>query len=319
MDIFVIQSTKMSFRLLGFALLLMFYIPASYTEEVLSYTSSSQISLTKYTLQTQLEIDQRRKDAEEEVKKTINHNAFIIIRETKEAISAIENGQNNKASDAIEYATRKINILLSLNPEESLLPIKFKVKVIDKAPIDLKSIDEISSSAELAIKNKNYPYSRLLFNILRSEIHIHTVFLPLAIYSAELKKAARLLDQKNINEAKIVLITALNKLPILNQTLPIPLINARALIRIAQEKIEGDKNAALKLLINARDELKRTKQLGYDGNNAEYLTFNDEIIDLEKQIRNNKGKFTEPFTSLQNRLESFLKLQFQAQNYPKST
>ena len=115
------------------------------------------------------------------------------------------------------------------------------------------------------------------------------IHLPLAAYKVALEKAARLLEQKNIDEASSVLTTFLNTLVVVNQTIPIPIINAKVMLKVAEQKYKKDKDTALNFINKAQNELERSKELGYTRNAEEYKDIDKSIKDLKKQIKGNEN------------------------------
>jgi hypothetical protein len=259
--------------------------------------------------QKQLEVEKKSRWIAEEIKKSIIPDAMNVIQETRNAINLIQNGQSNEAQAAIERALGKIDGLLARHPGNALLPIDFNIKVIDIAPANLEVIKNVGKTAETAVKNRDYPDGRLYLNALRSEIDISTYALPLEIYPPALKKALYLLDQKNPNDARAVLESALNAITIVQQSLPIPVIYSKVLVSLAEEQKEK-KEIALKLLNLARYELERAMELGYVAkDDQDYISLNDSIKDLEKQINANTST-PSAFQSLKDRIEGFFKRHF---------
>jgi hypothetical protein len=257
------------------------------------------------------EVEKQRKDAELEAAKTIDKDAVAALEETRRAISAIAANKNDEALAAIERATGKINILLVRKPSTAILPVDVEVEVIDVAPRDQATILEIAQDASRAVDNRDFPTARVLLRALMSEIRVRTYNLPLATYPTALKDAARLLDQNKGKEASAVLLTALNTLMVIDRVTPLPLLRARDAINQAQQEKDKNKESALKLLDAARTELQRSKALGYAGKDAEYASLNDEISNLEKQLKGNEDT-TSPFARLKEKSSAFLK-QFSAQ------
>lgn len=281
----------------------------TYAKQTLSGSGIPQVSLSQHTAQAQ---EQQRKQAEEKTHQMLVPDAATAIKETRNAVEALHKEHHQEALDAIERAIGKLDILLANHLEESLLPADFSIQLIDLAPLEIKAINEISKAAERSIKNKDYPDSRLLLDILRSEIHIRTYSLPLAIYSAALKKAAALLEEKKADEASSVLIRALNTLVIIDQILPIPIINAEVLLKTAAKEHEKDKDIALKLIANARHEIERAKELGYiiKSRHTEYDSLEKAIDEVEKQLKANKS-ISAAVGFLLDKIKAFLKGHFE--------
>jgi hypothetical protein len=254
--------------------------------------------------QARPEIERQRKEAESEGQKSLDKEAVAALEETRRAIQTIAANKNDEALAAIERATGKINILLARNPATAILPVNVEVEVVDVAPQNHLAILEIAQDASRAVDNRDFPTARALLRALMSEIRVRTYNLPLATYPIALKDAARLLDQKKNREASAVLLTALNTLMAIDRVIPLPLLRARDAIKQAQQ--ETQKEAALKLLGKAREELQRSKELGYAGKHAEYAALDNEISSLEKQLKGTEE--TAPlFAPLREKLSSFVK------------
>ncbi len=308
-------------RILSVALGLIFYGQAleaqqnstSTNSTPLNATSSVKVPVSQAKSQQQLEIEQQRKQAEEEIKKNIIPDAVTVINETNNAISLINKGKNDEALAAIERATGKIDVLLARYPNIALFPVDFDVDVVDSAPLSLEKIKNIGSEVERAVKDKNYPDARFLLDDLQSEIDVETYSLPLAIYPLALRKAANLLQQRATSEAALTLQTALDSLIVVSQTLPIPIINAKALLIAAEEKYgnnNSNKDIISNLIEGARHELERARDLGYlSKDDNEYQSLREAIRDFQNQLNSNN---TNPsaFRSLRNRLEALLRRHF---------
>ncbi|WP_068471089.1 YfdX family protein [Candidatus Protochlamydia phocaeensis] len=260
--------------------------------------------------QQRLEIEKQRKQVEEEIRKSIIPEAVAVLKETEQAIKLIWDGDNKGALAAIERASGKIDVLLAQHPDSALLPLDFNIDVIDDAPLSLDRIREISKTAERAVKDGDYPEGRLLLDALQSEIDIETYSLPLAIYPPALKRAANLLNHNASQEAGAVLETALTSIVIINRLLPIPLINAKALLALSEDKYKNNRDLALKLLDGTRYELERARALGYiTKEEDEYKDLNEAIKDLQKQINSNTGN-PSMFHSLKERFQDLIKRHF---------
>ncbi len=268
-------------------------------------TDTTQKILAQGEYKARAEADAQCKKAEQEAQKTIVPDAVAVIEETKKAISALTTGGKNKdALTALERASGKIDILLARRPEKSLLPVEYKVKLYDNAPILSSAIREINKALEKAIKEKNYPESRIFLNNLRSEITSRTYCLPLALYPNAISEATRLIEQKKPDEARSVLITALNTLVVVDQTIPLPILNAQVMCKLAEEKQKDDKDGALQLVSKARKELERAKDLGYSGNDREYASLDKSLHELEDQLKQNKST-TSTFSTIKEKLSAF--------------
>jgi hypothetical protein len=256
--------------------------------------------------QVRPEVEKERQQAEQQAAKTVDQEAIAAIQDTQKAINLIGAKKNDEALSAIEQATGKINILLARNPSTALIPVHLAVDVIDLAPLDSKAIGDLAQAASTAIKDKDYPAARVDLENLVSEIRVRTSNLPLATYPDALKRAAQLLDQKKPDDADKVLLTALNTLVIVDRVTPIPLVLAKAAVTAAQDQRQKDKNAAQKLLEAAKNEVQRSKDLGYEAADPEYASLDHQISDLQKQLTGN-GDTGSIFAQLRSKLDAFLK------------
>ena len=273
-------------------------------------------ALTQPTLDRQLntaeqqarpELEQSRKEAEQQARKLLDKDAAGAIEQTVKAIDSIAKGDTADALRAIQEATGRIDILLARNPELALVPVEVESLIIDAAPRDLEKIKELADAADGAISLNDLPEARALLGTLRSELRVRTYHLPLGMYPAALKEAARLLDQNRESAGK-ALLSAVNTLVTVDQVTPIPLLGAQEAIKQAQSRAQEDKNAAQEFLEIAQFELNRAKALGYAGLDPEYTALKDDISNIKKQLKA-KEDTASGFSRLKARLEAFLKLQ----------
>lgn len=298
-------------KTLGIGLSIMFYGCSLYGQSTQSSADNNQQSEIQRKEKKESEIEKQREWVENELKKSIIPDAAAVIEETKKAVEYIDKGQDNNAKSSIDRATKKIDDLMTRHPGNALLPIDFDINVIDTAPLKINVIKEIGMAADRAVNQKDYPEARLFLDTLQSEINVYTFALPLAIYPEALKKAKQFLDQNKPLEAKVVLDVALDALVVIQQTLPIPIIESKVLLNLAEEKEkENNREAALKLLTLARYELERSKALGYlSKDEREFVALNDSFKDLERQI-NNQTSNPSAFQSLKEKFSAFLKRYF---------
>lgn len=259
---------------------------------------------------TNADVESQTKAAEQQGASVLDQDAIAAIQETWSALDAISANRTSDALAAIERATGKANILLARNPSTALIPVDQAVEVIDTAPHDLVQIADIAAAANGAMVIDDYPAARALLHGLMSEIRVRTFNLPLATYPAALTEAARRLEEKKNPEAEAILTMALNTLVLVDQVTPIPLLITREAVEQALTVRDKDTESALKLLQAAKFELVRAAALGYAGQDPEYKVLQDNISELEKQLKG-KGDTTSLFAKLRERLTAFLKRQSQ--------
>lgn len=253
------------------------------------------------------DVEKQRNEEKQQAQSTLDSDAVAAINDTHQAIEDISSGDKQKALDAIENATGKLNILLARNPSTALVPVDVEVAVIDTAPLDGKDVKRLIDGAEAAITLHDLPTARVLLYDLMSELRVRTFNLPLASYPDALREAARLLDAGKNSDASDTLQTALNTLVAVDRVTPIPLILARAAVDAAQQERQSNKSGAQILLEAASNELRRCQELGYIASDApEYKELNQEISDLRKQL-NGSGDTNSLFSRLKSDIEGLLK------------
>jgi YfdX protein len=151
----------------------------------------------------------------------------------------------------------------------------------------------------------------LLYGLI-SEIRLRTTHIPLASYPAALTEVARLLDYGKASEASALLMTALNTLVIIDRATPLPLALAQEAINEAAMRGAKEKDAALRFLSVARNELERAKLLGYAGKDSEYESMNKSISDIEKQLNGNQDTAS-AFAKLKEKVTAFFKKESESQ------
>jgi hypothetical protein len=271
--------------------------------------SSSDIQKQRAEAERQLrpDIESQRQQDQKEAEQSLDQDAIAAVQQTDQAVKDIAASKKDAALSDIEKATGKINILLARNSASALIPVSAEVAVIDTSPLELKTIDQIAQQATSAVKSKDFPSARVLLGTLVSEIRIRTSFLPLATYPAALSESARLLDQNKNQDAGNILLAALNTLVIVDHVVPLPLVLAQAAIAAADSQRQN-KDVALALLQTARNELNRSRALGYMSDDPDYRALDKQISDLQSAIKG-KGELSTMFSQLRDKIAAFLKRQ----------
>jgi len=271
-------------------------------------------TLNRPNPQSQQEIEQERQKATNEAQSSLDQDAIAAIEETRNAINAIDQENTQESIQALERATGKLDILLARYPELALAPVSTQITIIDLAPRDFDLIEPIRDEAKRAVNEEDFPTGRALLHNLVSEIRTSTVNLPLETYPDAMKEAARLLHQGRTDEARAVMQLALSTLVVTEQSRPIPLINALTELAAAmalaaqgqdqQNQDQQNRDQVLRLLGDARTQLKLARELGYARRDPEYKELDRAIKDIERQIRA-KEKTESPFAKLREKFSSF--------------
>lgn len=194
--------------------------------------------------------------------------AVSAVRETENAITAIDQNKTEDAIAALERATGKLEIVLARTPSLALAPVDASIITHDVLGTEA-DVEKIRGDAAAALARGRLQVARGLIADLASETVVRVAKLPLGTYPAALKQAAALLHQAKAKEAKTVLQTALGTLVIEDTIIPLPLVRAQAALEEARSLLEKKRRTDVEsarmrtLLGTARSQLQLGKALGY--------------------------------------------------------
>lgn len=222
--------------------------------------------------------------------------AVEALRETSNALTAIDRNKTNDAIAALERATGKLEIVLARTPELALAPVDVTATTYDVLG-SVGDVERIRDAAKSAIDRGRLQDARRLISDLASETVVSTSSLPLATYPTALKQSAALLHQGKAQDAKAVLETALGTIVIEHRIAPLPL--ARAQVAIDQAKglsekanrTEAESARLRSLLATARTQLRFGQALGY-ATEKDMKNLMDAVDEIERNTsgqRHGKG------------------------------
>lgn len=194
--------------------------------------------------------------------------AVAALRETQNALTAIDQNKPDDAIAALERATGKLEIVLARTPTLALAPVDVSVVTHDVIGTQA-DVEKIRGDAAAALAQGRLQVARQLISDLGSETVVSVSKLPLGTYPAALKQAAALLHQGKAQDAKVVLQTALSTIVIDNIVIPLPLVRAQLALEDARDLLEKKKRTDAEsarmrqLLATARTQLQLGKALGY--------------------------------------------------------
>ena len=232
-------------------------------------------------------------DQTEEKRKTLLADATSAIQETQSALKRLDEGKNQEALAALERATGKLELILARDPALKLAPASVNVITVDlQGGVDvLKAMrKEIGDS----ISAGHLQDARRLMENLASETVVSVSNIPLATYPAAIKQAAKLIDDKKIDDAKRALQTALNTQVVTETIIPLPIVNAETALKEAKTLAEKkdrkpEENSRLKTsLADARSQLERAEALGY-GKKSDFDAFYQQLKEIDQKTADNKS------------------------------
>lgn len=263
------------------------------------------------TSNSENEIEKSEQDRIGEKRKEILEEAGSAIRETKNALKALDEGKNKDALTALERATGKLEVILAREPELALAPLSANT-VINDILVDIEAIKALRKKIDDALDDGRLQEARRLIKNLASEKVISITNIPLVTYPNAIKLAVKWIDDGNIEEAKQVLQAALNTLVVTDIIIPLPVTTAEKLLEQAEklaektDRNEEENKRLADLLKNTRIKLEFAQALGY-GSKKDFKNLYeqlDEIKDKTKGGKSGSGFFTKIKGYLKDTLKS---------------
>jgi hypothetical protein len=265
---------------------------------MMAFVSPSLASDTKDTATADKEVEKVQQDQTAEKRKALFEEATTAIRETKNALKALDEKKAKEALAALERASGKLTIILGREPELALAPADVNVVTYDILA-DISAVKALRDEIEDALDDGRVQQARRLIKNLASETVISVTNIPLATYPDAIKKAAKLIDEEKLDEAKKELQLALNTLVVTDTIIPLPVTTAEKYLKEAETLTEkGDRSKEenerlAELLKDARTELEFAQALGY-GSKKDFKNLYkqlDQIEDKTKGGKSGKGFF----------------------------
>jgi len=230
--------------------------------------------------------------------------AIESLKFAQQAVVALEHKDAKKATEDLEKALGKLEVILAAKDAPKLLPVNNLIRVQEFVGT-AKDVDVILKKVKKMLDDGKVQEARALMIPLSSEIDITVVSLPLASYPDALKLAAQYVHDNKLEKAKEVLYIALSTFTEVTEIVPIPLLESADLINVALRIAKEDKERALKYLDAASDALDVAEKLGYVSESATtYKMLHEKIKEVQKEIKG-KNKAEKLFESLTEKLKEF--------------
>jgi DNA gyrase/topoisomerase IV subunit A len=158
------------------------------------------------------------------------------------------------------------------------------------------------------IKASEVQLARDIMLNLASELDIYVTALPIGTYPVVLKAIIPLIEQEKFDEAKMLLIEALETLVIEKIVIPLPILRAEQAIIRANElanKENPNKDELKELLAYAKEQLQLAEALGYGKVEIDYKDLYEEIEKLEKILEGEEST-KDIFETLKEKLSSIM-------------
>ncbi|MDB5036934.1 MAG: hypothetical protein JWQ35_462 [Bacteriovoracaceae bacterium] len=233
-------------------------------------------------------IERERRDALQKAGQPVAE-AFSALEETRMAINALDQKDNQQATQALERAIGKLEIVLSKYPNLALVPIVVETNVFDLIADD-KTIKSVTDQVHSLINNQEYQAARRLLRNFVSEITVSSMSLPMATYPDAIRQAAKLIGQNKTQDAKILLLVALHSIVVTEAAIPLPIIRAEALIDESNQMLNQrnpDRKKVSSLVDEASHQLTLTEEFGY-AKKQDLADLRSELKQLRENIDRNK-------------------------------
>jgi hypothetical protein len=240
-------------------------------------TSINAKSSTQTLMQNQVEKHAKEsKHASNELTKS--------IQLTFQAVKLIETDKIDEAKKALKEADAGFSKILKAHPNMDLIPLEEHMVVytfngsstIIQEALDLskKLIDE--HKTQVAIDT---------ISVLKDELDVNIVSLPMQVYPASTKTALEALNKGDKKAALSALAVGFSTLVHTKIVIPTPLLIAQDMIKDAANLDKSKKQEAHKLLDAAKEQLKRAYLLGYTSKHTKaYKELNDQIDAISKEL-----------------------------------
>ncbi len=243
---------------------------------------------------------------DERVKK-ITQEAVEAINLVVKVIDLLDKKEKDKAIEEIANILGKLEVLIARDPNLQLVPVDVKEQVVD-FPGTIDDVEAAKSEIVVLIKSGEVQVARDIMLNLASELDIYVTALPIGTYPVVLKAIIPLIEQEKFEEAKKLLVEALETLVIEKIVIPLPILRAeRAIIRAHElaNKENPNKDELKELLAYAKEQLKLAEALGYGKVEINYKDIYEEIEKLEKILEGDEST-KDIFATLKEKLSAIM-------------
>ena len=252
-------------------------------------------------------VDQAQNDYVDERVKKITEEAVEAINLVGEVVDLLEKKEKDKALETIKKAIGELEVLIARDPNLQVVPVDVKEQIVD-FPGTVDDVEVAKTEVVTLIKAGEVQLARDIMLQLASELDIFVTALPIGTYPVVLKAIIPLIEQEKYEEAKKLLIEALETLVIEKIVLPLPILRAEQTIIRANElanKENPNKDELKELLAYAKEQLELAEALGYGRKDIDYKDLYEEIKKLEEILRSDKST-EDIFATLKEKLSSIM-------------
>ena len=243
---------------------------------------------------------------DERVKK-ITQEAVEAINLVGEVVDLVDKKDKEKAIETIEKVLGKLEVLIARDPNLQVVPVDVKEQVVD-FPGTVDDVEAAKTEVVALIKAGEVQLARDIMLNLASELDIYVTALPIGTYPVALKAIIPLIEQEKYEEAKKLLVEALETLVLEKIVIPLPLLRAEQSIIRANNlanKENPNKDELKELLAYAKEQLELAEALGYGKKEIDYKDIYEEIKKLEEILGSDKST-EDIFKTLKEKLSAIM-------------
>jgi len=220
---------------------------------------------------------------DERVKK-ITEEAVEAVNLVGKIVELLDKKEKEKALEEIEKVLGKLEVLIARDPNLQVVPVDVREQVID-FPGTVDDVEAAKTEVVALIKAGEVQLARDIMLNLASELDIFVTALPIGTYPVVIKAIIPLIEQEKFEEAKRLLIEALETLVLEKIVIPLPILRAEQTIIKANEIANSEnpnKEELKKLVAYAKEQLELAEALGYGKVDIDYKDLYKEITEIEK-------------------------------------
>ena len=252
-------------------------------------------------------VDKAQNDYVDERVKKITEEAVEAINLVADVVNMLDKKEKDKALETIEKVLGKLEVLIARDPNLQVVPVDVKEQVID-FPGTVEDVEAAKTEVVLLIKAGEVQLASDIMLQLASELDIFVTALPIGTYPVVLKAIIPLIEQGKFEEAKALLIEALETLVIEKIVIPLPILRAEQAIIRANELANQEnpnKEELKQLLAYAKEQLELAEALGYGKKDIDYKDLYEEIEKLEKILEGEEST-EDIFATLKEKLSAIM-------------
>ena len=252
-------------------------------------------------------VDAAQENYVDERVKKITEEAVDAINLVSDVVDMLDKKEKDKALETIEKVLGKLEVLIARDPNLQVVPVDVKEQIVD-FPGSVDDVEAAKTEIVALIKAGEVQLARDIMLQLASELDIFVTALPIGTYPVVLKAIIPLIEQEKYEEAKKLLIEALETLVIEKIALPLPILRAEQAIIRANElanKENPNKDELKELLAYAKEQLELAEALGYGRKEIDYKDLYEEIKNLEEILGSDKST-EDIFATLKEKLSAIM-------------